>query len=264
MGREIKAVVVLPPEYREHPEKQYPILYTFHGMGSPYDVFSVMPPLRRALKDKPMIITCMDGDFGGFYVDSPYLQPAKQGDTTKVKSLFTTFFVDEFMPCIDQNYRVNPKQRMLTGLSMGGFAAFHYMLTKPNLFVSISSLSGALRRNSPTCETAQRLDFLLGSPKEFPDRYHNIDINERIQKQLAQGIKMPPIYICCGTEDSHALPNNQEMHKFLTEQGVAHEYVESPGKHEWPYWRDVSSAVIDFHWRSLQVPEPSASHAKHE
>ena len=57
MGREIKAVVVLPPEYREKPEKLYPILYTFHGMTAPYDTFSAMEPLRVALREKPRSIT---------------------------------------------------------------------------------------------------------------------------------------------------------------------------------------------------------------
>ena len=31
MGREIKAVVVLPPGYQEQHAKHYPVLYTFHG-----------------------------------------------------------------------------------------------------------------------------------------------------------------------------------------------------------------------------------------
>ena len=92
----------------------------------------------------------------------------------------------------------------------------------------------------------------LGSPETFPDRHRNIDINGRVQKRLAQEVKLPPIYILCGAEDSHALPCNQEMHKFLKEQGVACEYLESPGKHDWPYWRDASPKVIDFHWRSPQ------------
>ena len=63
MNREIKALVVLPPEYKDHPDKKYPVLYTLHGAKSPIDRYITKTPvLLQALKDKPMIVTCMDVD----------------------------------------------------------------------------------------------------------------------------------------------------------------------------------------------------------
>ena len=254
MGREIKAAVVLPPEYKEHPEKRYPILYALHGADAPYDSFSEMIPLRKALKDKPMIVACMDGDARSWYIDAPVPLVAGRDpkDTTRVKSLFTTFFLDEFIPCLDRHYRVNPKQRMLTGFSMGGFGALHYMLARPGEFVSVSSLSGAFLRLSPPDEGTERfLSRMLGPYKENIERYVAIDLFTQIKNQVANGIKMPPIYLTCGTED-HLVGSSRAMAKFLKEQGVACQSVEAPGKHEWPFWRDASPAIIDFHWRSLQ------------
>ena len=254
MNREIKAVVVLPPGYQEHSEKKYPILYTLHGMGAPYDCWSQMSPLRRALAKKPMIVVCMDGDADSFYLDSPYPRMAGRdtNDTTKVTSLFTTFFLNEFIPCLDQNYRVDTKNRMLTGFSMGGWGAFHYMLTKPAMFSSVSSLSGAFQIMKPEDgKIKNRLLTLLGPQPEFPERYANVDFNVRIQKCVQQGVKLPPLYLHCGMED-HLLGENQDMRRFLTEQGVACEYRESAGSHDWKFWRDASADVIDFHWRMLR------------
>lgn len=254
MGREIKAVVVLPPEYPEHPEKRYPILYTFHGSDAPYDCFSAMIPLRKALKDKPMIVTCMDGDAGSWYLDAalPQIAGRDPKDTARVKSLFTTFFLDEFIPCLDRHYRVNPRQRMLTGFSMGGYGALHYMLARPGEFVSVSSLSGAFFRLNPPDAGAERfLSRILGPYKENTERYVAVDLFTQIKSQVTNGIKLPPICLTCGTED-HLVESNRAMAQFLKEQGVACQCVETAGKHDWPFWRDASAGIIDFHWRSLQ------------
>jgi putative tributyrin esterase len=212
------------------------------------------PVLLQALKDKPMIVTCMDVDGYSWYLASPYPQMIARGnDTTKVKSLFTTFFFDEFIPCLDQNYRINPKQRMLTGNSMGGFGAFHYMLTKPERFISVSSLSGLFEKT----DADKKWMPLLGSIEDFPDRHRNVDVFQRVQKAGQQGVQLPAIYMICGTEDP-LLPHNRAMQRLLKEQGIAFEYQESAGKHGWPFWSEKLPGVIDFHWRSVQQSERPA------
>ena len=254
MDREIKAAVVLPPEYGDHADKDYPILYTLHGMAAPYDTFSAMAPLRKALGEKPMIVTCFDGDIASAYLDSPYRQKWSRDtdDTTLVKSFFTTFFLEEFIPSIDKNYRVNSSQRMLTGFSMGGFGAFHYMLTKPNQFISVSSLSGWFESLTSLPEDRQQwVQGLLGPYPGNEGRYGDVDLYTRVKKQREGGLKLPPIYLHCGTED-FLLEANRKMHAFLNEQGIACEYKESPGSHDWPFWRDASAGIVDFHWRVLQ------------
>ena len=254
MGREIKVAVVLPPEYKDQPEKQYPILYTLHGSGAPYDSFSKMGPLRAALKDKPMIVTCFDGDSDSMYLDSPYPQKAGRDpkDTTPVRSLFTTFFLNEFIPAIDKLYRVNPAQRMLTGFSMGGYGAFHYMLAKPGEFASVSSMSGWFDSWLTLDPESQKwLTPLLGPFAQFNNRYADADLYAQFKKQVAAGVKFPPIYLTCGTED-HLIQGNRKMNAFLFEKGIAHEYRESPGIHNWAFWKGASAGIIDFHWRALR------------
>ncbi len=259
MSREIRGIVVLPPEYKDHPEKTYPILYTLHGYDSPIDRYlTKTPALLQALKDKPMIVTCMDVDGESWYLDSPYPQVIGRGDkTTKVTSLFTTFFFDEFIPCLDHNYRINPKQRMLTGTSMGGFGAFHYMLTKPWLFVSVSALSGLYE----TTTADKKWIPLLGTIEEFPERHKAVDVFEHLKSDVQQGLKFPQIYMVVGTEDP-LLPHNRAMEALLTQENIPSEYHEFPGKHGWPFWSEQLPAVIDFHWNSLQKPAPNLTQQK--
>ena len=258
MGRAIKAVAVLPPEYRTHPEKKYPVLYALHGSDAPYGVYSDMAPLRQALVTKPMIVVSFDADRGSFYIDSPilqtdYLRPsdALTNSVTPVKSLFTTFFFNECIPAIDQCYRVNSHQRMLTGFSMGGFGALHYMLTKPAQFISVSSLSGFFP-SSDDPELKNIVNRVLGSPPESSERWRQLDLYFRIRPlQRPAGWKLPSVYLHCGTEDS-LLEQNRTMRRFLKEQDVACEYLETAGKHDWTFWKNASAGVIDFHWRTLK------------
>ena len=254
MGREIKALVILPPEYKNHPDKKYPVLYALHGSQASPEAFSKMVTLRAALKDKPMVIASFDGDSSGMYIDSPL--PRNPGrdpkDNTLVKSLFTTFFFNEFVPYVDQHYRVNPKQRMLTGFSMGGNGAFLYMAMKPNMFVSVSSMSGGFHNMAPPDDkNVKWFESFMGPYAQNQALYQSVDVDSLIKADLAKGEKLPPLYLCCGTED-HLLAANQAMRDFLKAQGVPCEYHEGPGGHTWAFWKGSAPGIMEFHWNSLQ------------
>ena len=107
---------------------------------------------------------------------------------------------------------------------MGGFGALHYLLTKPDQFISVSSLSGAFPSldapNWPKLENY--FQPLLGTFAENRDRYRVVDLCGR----MATISKLPPVYLHCGTEDS-LLEQNRNMQRFLKKQDVACEYLES-------------------------------------
>jgi S-formylglutathione hydrolase FrmB len=273
MKRSIHAVVVLPPEYKDNPDKRYPILYTLHGAGAPYATYSEMAPLRRALRDRPMIVTCFDGDRASMYVDSP----------TRPESQFETFFFKEFVPYIDAHYRTNA-QRGVEGFSMGGFGAFHYMLCKPEMFCSVSSMSGAFRMGGGARRGAGP-SSLPGDANANKGTSDRMDILARLEKAVKAGTKLPPMLIHCGTEDA-LVEGNRQLEKWFIEQNkliaeevakdnsVASEtddvkkakaqndllaarrinflYMESPGAHNWPFWLGGSEIMIDFHWRCFR------------
>jgi len=236
MKRDIRIVVVLPPAYKSAPDQKFPVLYTLHGYGAPYDTWSQMAPLRQTLKDCPMIVTCLDGDKGCWYLDSP----------VKPDSQFKTFFFDEFIPYMDQAYRVDTTRRAVTGFSMGGAGAFQYMLAKPELFKSVSSLSGAFYHLAePDSKKHESLSGLIGSYSEYPERYEALDLYRGIKKTAA----LPPVYMHCGTED-FLISQNRDMSEFLKTNGFRVQYKESAGKHDWAFWKNASPDVIKFHWEN--------------
>jgi S-formylglutathione hydrolase FrmB len=254
MKRDIHVAIVLPPAYATEPNARFPVLYTLHGADAPYATFSEMPPLRRTLKAHPMIVTCFDGDKRGWYVDS-----VKQPD-----SQFFTFFFDEFIPYVDAHYRTRADghSRGVTGFSMGGYGAFNYMLAHPDMFASASSMSGVFdvmgeRDSAPSKGLAR----LLGPYPANAAVYLQYGIYNRLGTAILTGQSLPPMYITCGTDDG-LIEESRTFFKFLLEQNarlhqekkpvMVVQYKESPGKHDWPFWRDAVAGVSDFHWRSFE------------
>lgn len=64
-----------------------------------------------------------------------------------------------------------------------------------------------------------------------------------IRKLKAEGTKIPNIYMCCGTED-FLIENNRQMHRFLEEEAVAHEYHEAPGIHDMVFWTEHIQKIV--------------------
>jgi S-formylglutathione hydrolase FrmB len=251
MNKDVKVVVILPPEYAANKDKKYPILYTLHGGGgAPYDTYAEMGLLRAALKDKPMIVTCFDanGTTSG-YADSP----------TNPSSQYTTFFFQEFIPYVDAHYRTNG-QRGVTGFSMGGGGAFHYMFTHPEMFAGVSALSQGFRKAGPRPSGAPNAAPPAVTDRRPPTGLRGPDSFAAMEKLLAAKAKLPHLFIASGTEDTGALAGTRAYGEFLKQKGVEFEYMESPGAHKWDYWLGMAPTFMDFHWRAFQADYKVMAH----
>jgi S-formylglutathione hydrolase FrmB len=263
MKRDIKVAVVLPPGYEASAEKRYPVLYTLHGMGAPYAGFSEMTPLRKSLKDRPMIVVSFDGDKMSWYLDAP----------KKPESQFTTFFFEELIPHIDKEYRTkaSAEYRGVTGFSMGGHGGFHYMLSRPGVLGSVSTLSAVFSFDDNQKERRMKIITpLLGPYEENKEDYAKFRLYPRLEEHLKKGLGLPPIFIHCGTED-HLIDESRGMANFLMQANrerkqagkppIVFQYKESPGEHKWPFWRDASAGAADFHWRVFEAADAAAARA---
>ncbi len=140
----------------------------------------------------------------------------------------------------------------IAGLSMGGFGALHTGLAHPEVFGKIGALSSALivheiARMQPGQDNGMaNYDYYrmcFGDLKTVEERESNPET--LVKKLLAAGRKLPDIYMCCGTEDFLIEPN-RAFHRFLTEQGVSHEYREGPGQHDMAFWSEYIVKIIDW------------------
>lgn len=258
LNREVEALVVLPPDYTAEAQARFPVLYALHGIKAPFACFSEMSPLRQTLRERPMIIACFDGGEAGWYVNA----------TEQPDSQYETFFFDEFIPHIDARYRTRSEgaARGVTGFSMGGWGAFHFMLKHPERFASVSALSGVFHllddagRLVVATEAPELSPLrLLGRPEENPEVYRAVDLRTLLVNHLAKGVRLPSMFLHCGTEDEF-MPHQRKFVDFLISQNTGaldFQYRESAGKHTWPFWRDASAGLIDFHWRSFADAMPA-------
>lgn len=233
MDKEVPYAISLPTEYNGSPQRIYPVLYGLHGQGAPYDTWTSMPPLWRAIDGEyPAIVATFEGE-NSFFLDF----------REDRNNQYTTFFFEEFVPYVESTWRAGRSagMRAVTGFSMGGYGAWHYMLERPEFFASVSALSGGF-------------NFTIDQqPEKNP--------YNRIPLYAGQEVELPPAYINCGSED-WLLPDNRNMAELMEDHGYAIEFVETPGAaHNWPFWRDTSELVIAWHYQHFREDgEPADWH----
>ena len=76
---------------------------------------------------------------------------------------------------------------------------------------------------------------LLGAPQDTVSPFREYSAVGMVDKMKTNGVKL---IFDCGADDIMITPN-RELHKLLTENGTPHDYIERPGKHEWPYWENA-------------------------
>lgn len=255
LKRKVDVAVLRPGEAGE---KGLPVLFALHGRGDDtmYRVYSEMKPLREFVAEHPMLVVSFGAGVSG-YVDA----------TKKEGSALTSFFFDELLPEISRRYRTNG-QVALTGFSMGGYGAFHYLLSRPEVFTAVSAMSGAYYLFDPAQSPGWNpvAEELLGPPADNLPAYEKLQIPLRLGEAVRSGVKLPPLLLLCGTEDFLFERNRQfaDLLRSLNAEAKAkstperplppldYEYRESPGAHDWKYWKTHSREIAEFHWRVFQ------------
>jgi S-formylglutathione hydrolase FrmB len=113
----------------------------------------------------------------------------------------------------------------IAGLSMGGFGALRLAAKYPERIHGASGHSSATQLK--TLEPFFSASFT--SLDVRPEEPALLDL------LVGQRSELPPFRFDCGTEDL-LLPENRALHSGLEAAGVAHEYREFPGGHDWVYW----------------------------
>ncbi len=162
---------------------------------------------------------------------------------TEPAGAFETFILRDLVGFVDRTFqtRATREGRVIGGLSMGGFGAIKLALKHPEMFCAAASHSGALWRPHGTGAVYEgsELHRVFGDePGGRARRYF------RVGRTLQQETQLPALRFDCGTED-YLLEANRAFHAHLQRLGIAHEYAEYPGRHDWAYWDEhVQEAVV--------------------
>ena len=226
---ERRMVVYLPPGYYQQPERRYPVLYLLHGArGNEVtwiergDAFLTLDSLRRegAAEDFILVLPNVnnyfsDADYkGGHAVNAVRAFWLVDGETE-------TYFMQDVVTTVDSLFRTIPEKssRALAGMSTGALQSIYLSANNPDSF-------GYLGLFSPYA-----YDTVFGL--RHPEFYGGLRRKQRVQ--FAQA---PAYYgIMIGKKDVF-YPHMKLYERRLTRKEYPHEFVVTPGGHEWYNWRD--------------------------
>jgi S-formylglutathione hydrolase FrmB len=174
-------------------------------------------------------------------------------------SQFERFIYKEVVEKIDGTYATikDRKGRIIAGLSMGGHGAMYIAAKHPELYCAAGSMSGVMNINTATWKVpaefaksrADNFAKLLGAPKDTADPYPEFTVVEMSDKLRANDVKL---IFDVGVDDFLIEPN-RDLHRRLVANGTPHDYIERPGKHEWPYWENALPYQMLFFNKVLQA-----------
>jgi len=251
--------VYLPASYdtgaTKHPAQTYPVLYFLHGLGDNERTlfnsggWTLLDDLRQQHKIGEFLIVAPEGG-RTFYINSA------DGSVR-----YSEFFLQEFIPHIEAKYRISKgrSNRAISGISMGGYGAFRFAFSHPEMFSAVSAQSAALITESPQeLDTATRsgaplgklLATVFGSPIEVTHWKENSPFVLANRNQAA--LRRMAIYFNCGQDDNYGFEKGAAaLHQQLQKEKVGHEYHLYPGDHSLPYFLAHFTEVIEFHARAF-------------
>ena len=167
---------------------------------------------------------------------------------------FQSFVGEELVEFVRKTFGLakNREDTYIMGMSMGGFGALHTALAYPEVFSKAAPLSSALIHHEvatmkPGTENGvANYDYYrecFGEPSKVLESENNPEV--LVKKILTSGgkLKMPEIFMACGTED-FLLEPNRAIHKFLEENKVEHVYWEDSGNHDMNFWNKCVQRFI--------------------
>ena len=266
-------VVYLPPSYARNDGRRFPVVYYLHGADGNESDWVARAALDRVMdslvaRGRPeMIVVMPDGD------ESWYATPAaptsyeecaaqRSGEDPTLRCVVRAGYDDyltvDLVRHVDSTYRTRADRahRAIGGLSMGGYGAMRAALRRPDLYAAAASHSGIVsllfagpRPFAPPARFAPSLDTLKTA---FGERYWRelvaviggdtaawraADPTDLARRARDAGRPLPALYFDAGRDDALAIDRNRAFHAELASLGIAHQWREWPGRHDWRYWR---------------------------
>ena len=225
MRKSYKAVVIKPDAYAKG-NTAYPTVYLLHGYSGAFNNWiKLVPQLKKYVDDYGLIIVCPDGAYSSWYFDSPVDSSMR----------FETYIAKEVPAYIDAQYRTikHRDARAITGLSMGGHGGLFLGFRHASFFSACGSMSGALLIEY--IKRSYDMEKRLGDTLTNQHYYRNLSIMKEMENYPKDSVA---VIIDCGVDD-FVIEMNRMAHQKMLSLKIPHEYIERPGKHDWPYWANA-------------------------
>ncbi len=242
LGRDYKYTIYLPDSYAKD-TKRYPVLYLLHGAGGDENEWLAKGGLRETMdaliareQIQPMIVV-MPGHTQGWWVDG-------------AKDKAETALVKEVLPHAEGKYRIDATRanRLIAGLSAGGYGALNLVMKYPQQFAATAILSPAIYDPVPPQSSSGVRNHPFQKDGKFdPDLWKSLNYPTHIEAYKKSGV-IVPLYINSGDHDtfSIALHATTLYERLRLHQPKAIELRIVNGDHEWAVWRDTLGEALQF------------------
>lgn len=238
----------ISPDVREgnpHYNRPMQTLILLHGYTGRSSDWITGSPVRE-LSNKYNLAVLMPDGSNSFYIDRK-----------ETGSAYSTYVGQELLTHARSLFHLSNKREdtFIGGFSMGGFGAIRNGLKYSDCFSKIIGLSNALVTYM-LADLNKTEGNLLANIPYFENIFGDLDKTwytdknpEVLVQELVQGGKeIPKLFLTCGTEDE-LLDVNRRFDKFLSANGVEHEYMEDAGMHDWAFWNKC--LIPAFNWLTV-------------
>lgn len=247
-NRQIQLTAVIPTEVDseqggvDYLDMSFPTLYLLHGFTGTHTDWLYHVGIKE-LSQKHRIAFIMPDGGNSFYLDNEFSGEA----------------VGEFIghELVDMSRRLFPlsherNKTFIGGLSMGGYGAIRNALKYNDVFGAAIAFSSAF-----ITDEVSQMKPGKGNDMASYEYYYNTFGNpekllgsDRDPKALAKlrkesGSSLPRLYMACGTED-FLFRENQDMHEWLTQLQIEHEWVTSHGAHNFYFWNEALPPAMEW------------------
>ena len=131
--------------------------------------------------------------------------------------------------------------QFIAGLSMGGFAALRLAAKYPTTYQAAAA-------HSAVTEVSQLASLIEESISHWSHEASSTSVLGAIQSAQQT---LPELRFDCGHSDV-LISANRQLHQSLMALGIAHEYEEFEGSHNWDYWQKHLVDTLNFFSRILK------------
>jgi S-formylglutathione hydrolase FrmB len=244
MKKSLKAAITFPSSYQKG-QSRYPVVYLLHGGSGAFSDWHQKVTekgiVNQMAEEHDLIIVTPGVGPASYYYDSPLLDSVR----------YETFMIQELIPFIDQQYRTlaQKESRAITGLSMGGHGAITLAAKHPTLFIAAGSMSDLWKvgEDFRNLRKKGQIEMLGAINYQAPvfNPYTAVGLVDQLKNQKIH------LIIDCGVDD-FLIETNRQIHSLLMEKKIAHEYIERPGAHTWPYWTEALPVQFFYLTKYLQ------------
>ena len=232
--------IYLPAGYGDG-DRSFPVLYLLHGLTDNHtawrdkgNVQAIATGLFADGKAQEMIIVMPDAGttYDGYFNCGEWR--------------YEDFFFQEFIPYIENTYRVVPdkQHRAIAGLSMGAGGTTWYAINHSEMFSSayaMSALMGLVDDSWITHDPDARRRVFM----ESAVANNNITAVENATQEQRARIASVRWFIDVG-DDDFLFDNNMEFIKAMRQKRIPYQLRVRDGAHVWQYWQQALEMALPF------------------